>query len=330
MQTVIDVRCQSCDFFCKAAGGTCVNFRSCPLRNREKESLETASLTDIIFLLYYSYVDISDVGRRSDGTRIFASVAIRHLNLRGRVRISHEGVNVVLEGLRGDIDSYIAVIRGDGRWGTNVDFKLSGLNGDRGVEEQRFKSLSVKETSEVVSIGLRQDLYPHFLGATHLTPQEWHEKLQKSREQGQDVVLLDTRNVYESRIGKFECEGVETIVPNIRQFTDFPKFVDDNIDLLRGKTVMMYCTGGVRCERASAYVKEKLQTEEGEGEKEQGQGKNFVFDPRRYEPMHDGNVLGRCHVCGSPHDAYDNGPECRCKTCRLLLLVCDECRGKET
>mmetsp|Transcript_36801 Transcript_36801/g.57540 ORF Transcript_36801/g.57540 Transcript_36801/m.57540 type:complete len:138 (-) Transcript_36801:78-491(-) len=111
---------------------------------------------------------------------------------------------------------------------------------------------------------------------------------------------------------------------------------------------MMYCTGGVRCERASAYLLSKLAPEGGGRDQvfqlaggihnylktvgpEDGyfNGKNFVFDKRRFEPMHDHKVLGRCHNCEEPHDDYDTGAECRCKECRLLLLLCATCRQKD-
>eukprot|EP00927_Polykrikos_kofoidii_P082040 TRINITY_DN8043_c0_g1_i1.p1 TRINITY_DN8043_c0_g1~~TRINITY_DN8043_c0_g1_i1.p1 ORF type:complete len:204 (+),score=24.91 TRINITY_DN8043_c0_g1_i1:1074-1685(+) len=104
---------------------------------------------------------------------------------------------------------------------------------------------------------------------------------------------------------------------------------------------MMYCTGGVRCERASSYLlehgaaKEVVQLQGGicrylERFKDRPKffrGKNFVFDPRRYEPIHDDTVVGRCDCCQSPWDDYDNGEEVHCEECRVLLLLCDACRN---
>ena len=315
-------------------------------------------------LLYYSYVYVRDV----DDAVLWHRAVCGHLNLHGRVRVASEGVNVVLSGARSSLQTFMHIVEADDRWGADIDFKLSGLNEHRPVEEQVFSSLSVKRSAEVVSIGLGPGVAAHDQGASHLTPAQWHALLQSvSASQGgpgaEDVVLLDTRNVYESQIGKFECAGAETLEASTRQFTDFPKFVEDHLERLRGKTVLMYCTGGVRCERASAFVLAKLAASaqpesggrggggelashadfsrgEGEGERSGARGsrvfqlrggvhaylkyvsgeregvgaregggralpgsfyrgKNFVFDRRRFEPMHDGSVVGRCHVCGT-------------------------------
>lgn len=131
------------------------------------------------------------------------------------------------------------------------------------------------------------------------------------------------------------------MTPDLRHFAQYPSFIDGELDKLRGKRVLMYCTGGVRCEQASSYLlskhvaKEVVQLKGGicryleRFQEEPGffRGKNFVFDYRRYEPWHDDTVVGRCDGCGQPWDNYDNGPEARCETCRTLLLLCDECRS---
>jgi len=107
---------------------------------------------------------------------------------------------------------------------------------------------------------------------------------------------------------------------------------------------MMYCTGGVRCEQASSYLlskdvaKEVIQLKGGicrylerfEGQPGFFRGKNFVFDYRRYEPRHDGSVVGKCDGCNQPWDDYDNGPEARCASCRVLLLLCNTCRASRS
>ena len=226
--------------------------------------------------------------------------------------------------------------------------------------------------------------------AVHLSPDEWNQKLlQLSRATGNEAVLLDTRNVYETRVGHFAVPGLSTLFPNTRKFSSLPNALntEEAAKALAGKEVFMYCTGGVRCERAGSYLralsesssgawsgkerpkgvyqlhggiqkylesygKEQSSAREEESLQEKGQtdepclfrGKNFVFDPRRTDPVvgngatnSEGNVVslvGQCILCSNPHDDYDNGhapceeKEARCCRCRVLVLVCNECRRK--
>eukprot|EP00928_Gymnodinium_smaydae_P088924 TRINITY_DN72959_c0_g1_i1.p2 TRINITY_DN72959_c0_g1~~TRINITY_DN72959_c0_g1_i1.p2 ORF type:complete len:596 (-),score=127.38 TRINITY_DN72959_c0_g1_i1:35-1822(-) len=282
-------------------------------------------------LLYYSYVTIGDVEAALRWHRRLCE----HLDLKGRVRASPEGLNVTLDGGEHRLRCYCAAVRASGMYGTELDFKLSSA----GEARQRFPRLTCKPSLHVVEMGVPDEAAWPEHGGKHLSPEEWHEMLTESGT-ADDVVLLDTRNVYESRVGQFRCQGVETIAPDLRHFAQFPGFVDSNLEQLAGKRVMMYCTGGVRCERASSYLaakgvaKEVLQLKGGISrylERYEGQpgfyaGKNFVFDYRRYEPWHDGTIVGRCDACGEAWDDYDNGREVRCRDCRVLLLLCDGCR----
>ncbi|GLI64783.1 hypothetical protein VaNZ11_008187 [Volvox africanus] len=169
------------------------------------------------------------------------------------------------------------------------------------------------------------------------------------------VVLLDARNIYETRIGHFHAgPSVTTLDPRTRCFSDLPAWLDAHEELLRNRTVLMYCTGGVRCERASAYLQEKgpefnrvFQLSGGiqrylERFPEGGyfRGKNFLYDDRiavgpevaeqvspgpwssSSSPLSTG-VVGRCLMCRCPWDDY--GARLRCSRCRLLVLVCDTC-----
>ncbi|CAK0824910.1 unnamed protein product [Prorocentrum cordatum] len=228
-------------------------------------------------------------------------------------------------------------VRCSGNFGDDVDFKVS----EAPAGYKRFPKLSCRPTSHVVELGVDGEHVRPGRGARHLSPLEWHQMLAEGG--SEDTVLLDTRNVYESRIGRFEGHGVETIEVNTQHFAQFPEFVDRNLERLSGKRVMMYCTGGVRCETASSYLLSKVAAaevvqlkggicrylEQFRDRPQEGffRGKNFVFDSRRYEPTHDGCVTGRCDGCGSPWDDYDNGPEARCQTCRVLMLLCDACRA---
>jgi predicted sulfurtransferase len=162
-----------------------------------------------------------------------------------------------------------------------------------------------------------------------------------------EAILLDVRNVYESRIGRFESgsRAVPTIDPLTRKFSDFTAFVDAHKEELKDRTIFAYCTGGVRCEKATQYlryatgVREVKQLSGGicaymETFPDGGlfKGKNFVYDPRIAVPYSGEvakmQVLGRCALCSLPFDDYS--AQVRCRICRMLVLCCDSCRSPTT
>jgi len=209
--------------------------------------------------------------------------------------------------------------------------------------------------------------------APHLSPGDWHRALLEASSSSSSAVLVDMRNVYESRIGCFAVPGVPTVAANTRSYRSFPSVLeggsgkagaDQKLEtIVAGKDVFMYCTGGVRCERASQKILEWAAGTEGaprrifqldggiqrylehygnrEGVPAGGEadapslfrGKNFVFDPRRTDPAVGEGAVGRCRVCDTTHDDYDNGHapadnrEARCCRCRILVLCCDRCRA---
>jgi predicted sulfurtransferase len=205
----------------------------------------------------------------------------------------------------------------------------------------------------------------------HLTADEWNEHL--LGENKESALLLDVRNVYESRVGHFTAPDVPTLLTNTRKYSDLPHLLATNPHVQEKQDIYMYCTGGVRCERVSMLVQSlypekrvyQLQggiqtyltsqhtrsaaagdpTSNGGDQVDDGPdkahpsttnlflGKNFVFDPRRTDPLHGPTaVVGQCLVCSTAHDDYDNGhapneqKEARCNTCRMLILVCNTCR----
>eukprot|EP00250_Pteridium_aquilinum_P005490 c15574_g1_i1 orf=75-2147(+) len=154
-----------------------------------------------------------------------------------------------------------------------------------------------------------------------------------------ELVLLDARNIYETRIGRFvPPEGVDFLDPQIRQYSDLPRWIDSNSEKLRNKNILMYCTGGVRCEMASAYLRNKgkgfqnvFQLSGGiqrylEAFPDGGffKGKNFVFDHRIAVPSSCIEVLGTCLICGISFDDYSS--RIRCSHCRMLVLICSDCQ----
>ena len=275
------------------------------------------------------------------------------LGLKGRVRVAEEGLNGTLDGSRAAVDEYIA--RMDQAFGPkgSIDWKIAAYPPDC---SRRFKGISVKEVKEVISTDLplqtREEIVASGPGK-HLTAAEFHALLQLPDE---EICLVDCRNFYETRVGRFvTASGALPLDPMTRSFSDFRHFVEDetNLKQLEGKKVLMYCTGGVRCERASAYLRARLKAAAasddaadttqvfqlfGGIQRYQEQfpdhstslflGKNFVYDPRISVSSSEGAaIIGRCLGCTAACDDYSF--QVRCHLCRVLVLACGDCRGRE-
>ncbi|MEX0932133.1 MAG: rhodanese-related sulfurtransferase [Candidatus Saccharimonadales bacterium] len=265
-------------------------------------------------LLYYKYVAIKDPEAFSGAQKALCE----KLGLKGRILISKGGINGTVGGMQKATDAYIEAMRQDPRF-TSIDFKES--IGSKDV----FPKLSVKVRDEIVTLGTPDDPKIKNSGK-HLNPEEFHEFIQK-----EDVVVLDARNNYESAIGKFK----NAVTPDIQAFKEFPKYIEQNKKRFKNKKVAMYCTGGIRCEKASALVKEKADADvyqlqggiQRYGEKfpeGEWQGEMFVFDGRMKFWFKDNpERLGKCVNCQNPTNEFMN---CAHKPCNALTLMCKECQ----
>ncbi|XP_058075899.1 rhodanese-like domain-containing protein 6 isoform X2 [Magnolia sinica] len=296
-------------------------------------------------LLYYKYVSIPDV---SELLRFYKSNC-DSLHLLGRVRLAPDGVNVTVGGKLSALEKHILTIKSNSLF-EGTDFKLASCHSpsnDRVAQECGFTSLSIRVVKELVTFSSQPLLKsPSISNAgKHLSANEFHSVLQNAGNaldstQDKRLVLLDARNVYETRIGKFHTPNAETLDPKIRQYSDLPAWIDNHSKQLQGSCVLMYCTGGIRCEMASAYIRSKGVGFENVFQLFGGiqryleqfpdggffKGKNFVFDHRIAVGSSNADVLGSCLVCGSSFDDYSS--RCRCTYCRMLVLVCDGCQGE--
>lgn len=241
------------------------------------------------------------------------------LGLTGRVLIAHEGINATLGGTEEALEQYKIELLAHELFGA-VDVKESAGSA------AAFPRLAVLVKKEIVHLGIDPDQLKPGAGGRHLSPQEAHALMEQAPE---NLVILDARNNYESRIGLFEG----AITPDIKNFRDFPEYIDKNLEQFRDKQVLMYCTGGVRCERASTYLKEKgiaqdvMQITGGihryAEEYPQGffKGKNYVFDNRIALPVTD-DIIGRCATCDVPYDTYSN---CVSTSCNEQIILCPSC-----
>jgi UPF0176 protein len=245
---------------------------------------------------------------------------LKKLDGRARIYISHEGINGQLSLPEETTQEYIDWLYADGRFG-EAEVKLHDW------PEHAFAKLTVKTRKELVAVDRKIDLSKR---GSYLSPQEWKEKLDHLDE---DTLLIDVRNNYESDVGYFEG----AIKPDLETFRGFPEYAKDlatKVDLKKTK-VMMYCTGGIRCELYSALMKEEgfndvFQLKGGviqyglkEG-KEHWRGKLFVFDDRMVVPISDDNVevIGKCRFCEEKVDMYYN---CANMDCNELFLSCPDC-----
>lgn len=266
-------------------------------------------------LLFYKYIDI----QYPEAIKKWQLALCNDLGLTGRIILAHEGINGTVAGSDEATDAYIAAMNEHPLFG-NIDWKTA--LGD----SQAFPKLKISVKNEIVHLGVDTKEVTVKDGGRHLTPDEIHELLSNRPE---DFVLLDTRNNYETAVGAF----TDCIKPDIRYFRQFPQYLNENLDQFKDKTVLMTCTGGVRCERATALLvqkgvaKEVLQMNGGIHryiEKyPQGffRGKNYVFDKRITVAAND-DVLGQCYLCKCAHDEYTN---CLNVLCNRHFVCCPDC-----
>ena len=160
------------------------------------------------------------------------------LELKGTMLISKNGINFSLAGTQQATDTIIAFLEEDNRF-LNIPLKVTYS------ETQPFRRMKVRLKKEIISLG-RKDINPRELTGERISPQDLKNLLDNK----EDVLVLDTRNEYETRVGKFE----NAIDLNLDTFRDFPKAIESLPEEYKNKQIVMYCTGGIRCEKASAVM----------------------------------------------------------------------------
>ncbi len=268
-------------------------------------------------LLYYQYVPIAD----PDQFRAEHYALCKQLGLKGRILVGKEGLNGTVAGTAEATEQYKQALRRDERFAT-IQFK------EDGYKTNPFPKLKVTVRNEIVTLGVKGADPKQ--GGEHLSPEQWHELAQQD-----DVVILDGRNNFEAAIGKFK----NAITPDIEFFREFPGWVKQNKQKLANKKVLMYCTGGIRCERASALLKEEgiqdvYQLDGGiinYGKHIPNglwEGSCYVFDERIKVQVNDDahhQVISQCLFCETKTDQYYN---CSNALCNKMILLCDSCLDK--
>ncbi|WP_247235192.1 rhodanese-related sulfurtransferase [Telluribacter sp. SYSU D00476] len=263
-------------------------------------------------LLYYNYVPIENPEVYRDEHHLFCI----ENNLLGRIIISKEGLNGTVSGLVEDCEKYIAYIRSDARF-AHTEFKIEEH------DKHAFHKLHVRVKEEIVNSDLPVD--PLVRTGKHLEPAEFKKLLNDP-----DVVLVDMRSNYEHSVGKFK--GAVTF--DMENLRELPEHVHE-IEHLKDKKVITYCTGGIKCEKASAYLIEKGFTDVYQlhggiiryGLEEGGEnfdGKCYVFDNRVVVDVNKVNptVVSTCYVCGEVCDRMVN---CANSECNRHVPICENC-----
>ncbi|GAB2880243.1 rhodanese-related sulfurtransferase [Microbulbifer echini] len=217
--------------------------------------------------------------------------------VRGTLLLAREGINGTVAGSRNGIDALLAHLKSDERL-TTLDYKESFTS------EAPFLRSKVKLKKEIVTMGV-EGIDPRRVVGTYVKPKDWNALISDP-----EVVVVDTRNDYEFQVGTFK----DSINPNTETFREFPQYAKENLDPTKHKKVAMFCTGGIRCEKSTAYMKEQgfdevyhlhggilKYLEEVPKEESLWEGECFVFD-ERVTVNHDleRGQYDQCNACRMP------------------------------
>lgn len=271
-------------------------------------------------ILFYKYVSIESPKSLQNAQQKLC----KKLDLTGRLIVAKEGINATLEGTTKDIEKYITEMRKDSRF-ADIDFKKSEGTGDA------FPKLSVKTRPEIVASYMDEDITPSDDSKDYIDPDKLHQWFQEDK----DFTVIDMRNDYELKSGKFE----KTRHPGMKNFRDIRQKVG-NIKDLKEETVVPVCTGGIRCEKATTYLKKhgfkdvkqlkggihRYMEKYPEGH---FKGTLYVFDGRMTIDMETENreVIGECEFCGKETEQYVDDDSV---TPSRQLLCCDKCYEKRS
>jgi UPF0176 protein len=258
-------------------------------------------------LLFYHYTKIPNLESFREEHLIYT----KQLGLLGRIYISEEGINGTVSGTIEQINQYM--------------YDLSSMECFKGItfkideaEQHVFKKMHVRIKNELVNFNLEDDINPLELTGRYIDPEEFYERIDDPQ-----TVIIDARNDYEYDVGHFKG----AIKPEIQTFRELPLWIKNHKHLFEGKRIMTYCTGGVRCEKFSGWLKREGFNDVGQlhggivtyGKNEVAKGKHwegqcYVFDNRLTVPINrvEHIIVGKDYFTGEPCERYINcaNPEC--------------------
>ncbi|HSI69415.1 MAG TPA: rhodanese-related sulfurtransferase [Gillisia sp.] len=288
------------------------------LSAKERAALIQEAGEDRLTLSFYAYAKIGNPHL----FRNYLFLAWDQMEVLGRIYVAHEGINAQLSVPAKRFDEFKEFL--------DSIYFLDNVRLNIAIEHDlmSFLKLKVKVRKKIVADGLNDETFDVRNKGVHVDAPTFNELLEDP-----NTILVDMRNHYESEIGHFKG----AITPDVDTFRDSLDIIEEDLkDHKEDKNLVMYCTGGIRCEKASAYYKHKgfknvFQLEGGiieyarqvENQKLENKfiGKNFVFDHRRSERITP-EVIASCHQCGKPCDTHVN---CANEACHLLFIQCEEC-----
>lgn len=299
------------------------NLHNCIDKNVLKEQAKKNHWNNRRTCSFYRYVELENVPRLRDELYL----ALDKIGVLGRIYLAKEGINAQISYPKQSKNLLLAVLE---------QFSLfSGVRLNESIEEPSFSfcKLVIKVREKIVADGLNENDFDLANVGQKVKAKEFNELVEDERE----TILLDVRNHYETEVGRmrqavlFDGETFRELLPQMKEYLEKSNS--------REKNVVMYCTGGIRCEKASAYLikngfKRVFMLDGGivnyvhqtkkENLANHFVGKNFVFDERLGERVSE-EIIAFCHQCGTPCDDHDN---CRNDDCHLLFIQCRNCREK--
>jgi len=290
------------------------------LSKDDAQKIVAAEIFNRITVSFYKYVRITD----ADTLRDTLWRDWDKLGCLGRIYLAHEGINAQMSVPEHNWDAFVENLYSHTEF-KNVPFKIGIIQ-----DSKSFWKLAITVKKNIVADGLTPGEYDIQNIGKHLSAAEFNAAMNDP-----ETVVVDMRNQYESEIGHFDnamCHDVDT-------FRDQLPMVAADIADKKDKKLLLYCTGGIRCEKASAYFKDKGFNDvnqlhggviaykhqvEAQGLENKFLGSNYVFDGRDKENI-GGQIISNCHQCERKSDRHVN---CANKACNLLFLQCEECEKK--
>jgi len=274
-------------------------------------------------LSFYKYVRIEDPSAlRNELYRTWSDLGVL-----GRIYVASEGINAQLCVPKENFEQFDALVKARSEF-SDIPYKFAVEEGD----EASFKKLIIKVKQKIVADGLDDKSFDVTKTGEYLTAKEFNQYVTDP-----EAIVVDMRNAYESEIGHFET----AITPDVDTFRDELKVVPDLLADKKDKKIALYCTGGIRCEKASAWLRHngfkdvkhlkggiidyKHQVER-EGLENRFRGKNFVFDERLGERIGE-EIISHCHLCNK--EKSDVHYHCKSEVCHILFIACDGCIEKK-
>lgn len=275
-------------------------------------------MTDTLYKIaaLYRFVPLDDIPALR--AELYAFTEASAPSMCGTLLLAPEGINGTIAAYPADLDAMVAFL--DARLGVNVDEAACELKFSSAAAKP-FNRFKVRPKKELIT--LRQpDANPHARVGEYVEPADWNDLINDP-----DVILVDTRNNYETKVGIFEG----AIDPDMKEFTEFPDWVEANLDATKDKKIAMFCTGGIRCEKASSYMLAQgfenvyhlkggilKYLEAVPAESSKWDGECFVFDQRVAvgHGLEEGSWT-ICHACREPitleetaRPEYEKGVSC--------------------